>query len=155
LVFQDETTFGQLTRSLYSLANCSATLHSLSTNLLRVLFVNLKDDALLFLAGIWSDSSNSSIRRENLRLSALSHAKAFLIAHAQTRDKIIDFQVIVPALLAALNSPERRVRSVALENLSLIQNMCGAKTRSSVYAIDSVYGKNSGTLFTFIITWLF
>lgn len=144
----------KLTRAVYALANSCSSLHSLPTNLLRALFLSLKDEALLFLAGVWTeDPSITSSRQEHLRRVALSHAAAFFKAQASVeRSEYVDFQPIIPALLVALGLSDKDSRQSAVECLKLIANM-QREHRASVYAIDTIYGEKSGELIACIETF--
>ncbi|KAG8949590.1 snoRNA-binding rRNA-processing protein utp10 [Tulasnella sp. 419] len=131
--------FVQVMRMLYRLANQSSSLHSLSTNMLRAIFVNLKDVSLLFLAGIWSDDETPT----STKVAALTHAKAFLLAHASSQNlERIDFQVIVPALTVALQFTDRQLRQLAVECIAIISTLSSGK-RSAVFALDTIYGEKS------------
>ncbi|KAG9044794.1 snoRNA-binding rRNA-processing protein utp10 [Tulasnella sp. UAMH 9824] len=135
----------KLTRAIYSLANSCSSLHSLPTNLLRALFLGLKDEALLFLAGVWTeDLSKTSSSQEHLRRVALSHAAAFLRAQASAGGSdFVDFQVVVPALLVALGLPDKQSRQSAIECLKRLVDM-QREQRASLYASESIYGERSG-----------
>ena len=134
--------FVDLMRTVYVLANSSATLPALSTHLLRSLFINLGDDALQLLAGIWlhSDSSAPSTPAE---FASLRHAAAFLEAHFATQSSV-DFQTVLPALLVALQHSDRRVREAALECVDVLARLSQAQKPSGIYAFDALYGSASG-----------
>ena len=127
-----------LMRTIYHLANASATLPVLTSVLLQALFVNFKEDALAFLAGIWS-TSGTEILKES-RCVALLHAAAFLEAH-MLEDDGIDFQTILPPLLVALQDPDSHIRQGALECISRVRILSDRKL-TSVYQFDTVYGVN-------------
>ena len=124
-----------LMRTIYHLANVSTTLPVLSSRLLQALFVNFKEDALIFLAGIWS-TSDAEVLKESRRI-ALLHAAAFLEAHI-LEDDGIDFQTILPPLLVALQG-DALICQGALECISRIRILSDRKL-SSVYRFDTVYG---------------
>jgi len=128
-------------RSIYHLANASTSLPILTTAILQLLFLNLKDDALAFLAGIWiADSSDPFPESRGI---SLLHAAAFLQAH-DLEDDGKDFQIILPALLVALQSPDPRVLRGALESISRIRVLAERKL-TSVYQFDAIYGQNNRT----------
>lgn len=135
--------FVQIARKVYALANSSSSLHLVSTNLLRALFVNLRDETLLFLAGIWSNPNPNDVEKgwEGIRLAALHHGTAFL--RAQSLDTSRDFQVILPSLLVALQSEDRRVRSAAITCVRSLASTASVAKRSIIYGQDDVYGKAS------------
>jgi U3 small nucleolar RNA-associated protein 10 len=109
------------------------------------LFISLKDDALVFLAGVWSSASNdaSAETRTQIQLAALAHASAFLTAHEAAQGPI-DFQTIVPLILAAFESPSQSVRAVAVQCLSVLGRLVQTGKPKTVYAFDTVYGIRSG-----------
>ncbi|KAF8966928.1 armadillo-type protein [Flammula alnicola] len=107
-----------LMRTIYQLANASTTLPVLSTTLLQILFVALKDDALAFLAGIWSAGSKEDLK--DSKAISLLHAAAFLEAHI-LEDDGVDFQTTLPTLLVPLQNPDPEVCQGALECISRIR----------------------------------
>ncbi|KAA1474189.1 hypothetical protein DENSPDRAFT_781033 [Dentipellis sp. KUC8613] len=133
-----------LMRTVYKLANSSTSLPLLSTALLRAQFINLADDALAFLAGIWLTNPRD-VRQTPFRHAALCHAAAFLSAHESAEDTI-DFQTILPSLLVALQDLDTAVRIVALDCLHLLVKLSAGKTAKAVYAFDSIYGQGSSQL---------
>lgn len=147
----DEDTGGKqyvtLMAAMYTLANTASTLPLLSAYLLRALFVSLKDDALVFLAGVWSSASEdlSTEMRTQIQLAALSHASAFLIAYEDAQGSI-DFQTILPSILVMLESTSQPVRAAAVQCLSVLGRLSQAGKPQAVYAFDTVYGVHSGKL---------
>lgn len=138
------TRYVHLMRAVYQLGNSSTSLPLLSTHLLRILFINLRDDALAFLAGIWlADGIDGNEVQDHLRHAALRHAMAFLEAH-RTTSHWVDFQTILPALLVALQNANQHVRKSAAECLSILAQLSQSKTVSEVYAFDTIYGSSSG-----------
>jgi len=131
--------------TMYALANAASTLPLLSAYLLRALFISLKDDALVFLAGVWSSALKDPVAetRTQIQLAALAHASAFLIAH-ETAQGFIDFQAIVPLILVVLESPSQSVRAAAVQCLSVLGRLSHAGKPKVVYALDTVYGVHSG-----------
>ncbi len=129
-------------RSIYQLANASTSLPVLSSSILQILFHNLKDHSIAFLAGIWTASSSEDF--EDSRGISLLHAAAFLEAHI-LEDDGIDFQTIVPSLLVALQSPDSQVRQGALECISRVR-MLAERSLKSVYRFDVIYGETNSML---------
>ncbi len=125
-------------RSIYKLSNSSSSLSTIPASLLRAQFVNLADDALAFLVGVWLSAEGDT----QLRRTALSHALAFILAHEAT-EQVIDFQTVLPALLVALGDPDRGVRHQASECVHLLAQLSTAKQASGVYAFDTIYGEST------------
>lgn len=128
-------------RAVYNLANCLS-FPVLTSSLLRILFCNLKSDALVFLAGVWTLESPMSADNSFLHEIALRHAAAFLEAHV-LEDDGVDFQTIVPALLIALQSAIGGVRKAAVECLNRIR-LISEKKLKNVYKFDMIYGDAKG-----------
>lgn len=128
-------------RSIYQLANASTSLPVLSSSLLQLLFHNLKDNSLAFLAGVWTDGSLDDF--EDSRGISLLHAAAFLEAHI-LQDDGIDFQTIVPSLLFALQSSDSQVRQGALECISRVR-ILAERSLKTVYKFDVIYGETNST----------
>ncbi|KAF9553866.1 hypothetical protein CPC08DRAFT_672807 [Agrocybe pediades] len=129
-----------LIRSIYRLANASASVPVLATTLLQILFASLKGDSLAFLAGLWSNGDAG----DSPDSISLLHAAAFLEAHIQENDGV-DFQTIIPALLVALQSTDARTCQGAIECLARIRLLSERKL-SSVYRFDTIYGENENAL---------
>jgi U3 small nucleolar RNA-associated protein 10 len=142
--------FVELTRSIYVNANSVSSLHAGSINLLRALFVNLGDDSLLFLAGIWSHTSYP----DDIRAAALLHGNAFLAAQMSDNDRQRDFQVILPSLLIAFHSDNRRIRERAGICVRMLAGSNSAQ-RSNIYGFESIYGDNAGKCFLILQLLLF
>jgi U3 small nucleolar RNA-associated protein 10 len=137
--------FVGLLQRLYGIANASALLPLLSTNLLRALFISLGPDTLLFLTGISSITAPTSAlgsKEERIAHAALSHAVAFFAAH-QGASGPTDFQTVVPSLIVDLQTESRIVREAALECLALVNRLVQTGKPESVYAMDDVYGHHS------------
>jgi len=135
-----------LMTTVYTLANTASTLPLLSAYLLRALFISLRDDALVFLAGVWFSSASKDLNGETriqVQLAALAHASAFLIAHEAAQGSI-DFQTIVPLILAVFESPTQPVRAAAVQCLSVLGRLSQMGKPKAVYAFDTVYGPHSG-----------
>lgn len=139
------TQYFTLMATVYALTNSASTLPLLSAYLLRALFISLKDDTLLFLAGIWSSASNelSTEMQTQIQLAALSHASAFLISHEGAQGSV-DFQTVLPAVLAMLESTSQLVRAAAIQCVSVLGRLSQAGKPKTVYAFDTIYGAHSG-----------
>ncbi|RPD60690.1 hypothetical protein L227DRAFT_501246 [Lentinus tigrinus ALCF2SS1-6] len=130
----------QLLRAVYRLSNSSASLPLLSTYLLRTLFMNLGDDALAFLAGVWLTAEE-----DHIQYAALRHACAFLEAHVATQ-RTVDFQTVLPAMLVMLQSADPGVRDGAIRCIAVIVKLSNSKEAEAVYAFDAIYGSDSAKL---------
>jgi len=141
------TQYVALMATVYALANTASALPLLSAYLLRAMFISLKGNILVFLAGVWSPSFKdaSAETRTQIQLAALAHASAFLIAHEAAQEPI-DFQTIVPSILAVLESPSQPVRAAAIRCLSVLGQLSQAGKPKTIYAFDTVYGIQSGEL---------
>ncbi|PIL25975.1 hypothetical protein GSI_11729 [Ganoderma sinense ZZ0214-1] len=138
----------QLLRAVYHLSNSSPSLPLLSTHLLRTLFINLGDEALSFLAGIWLTASAESQDGEgkaHIEYAALRHAGAFLEAHVQAK-RTLDFQTALPAMLVALQSADAGVREAAVRCIAVVVKLSFASEAEGVYAFDAIYGAESAAL---------
>lgn len=131
-------------RDMYKLIN-TLTGHPLSSVLLKALFVNLREEALLLLVGVWTHCLLNKVPdSEHLVQTALSHTLAFLHAHVQDLDSPQDFQTIIPALLLALHTDSKSIRSCAMDCIVVIAQSTKSSSASTVYAVDTVYGDRSG-----------
>ncbi|KAI9060150.1 hypothetical protein FKP32DRAFT_1760434 [Trametes sanguinea] len=142
------TRYVQLLRDVYRLSNSSAHLALLSTHLLRSLFVNLGDDALAFLVGVWLAASSSAKlvdEQSHIQYAALRHAGAFLEAHVVTQ-RTVDFQTVLPAMLVMLQSQDPSVREAAIRCIAVVIKISAAKEAEAVYAFDAIYGDASSEL---------
>ncbi|KAG6857013.1 hypothetical protein H0H87_010685 [Tephrocybe sp. NHM501043] len=133
----------ELIRKVYKVANISSSAPTFTTNVLQSLFIGLKSDALAFLAGIWTGTSNDE-GADDLRTVALYHAAAFLQAHA-LEDDGVDFQTILPSLLVAIQSTDVGRRDVALTCVSTLSQLADRKFKT-VYGFDTIYGKSDDQL---------
>lgn len=124
------------------LSNSSSSLRLLSGHLIHALFVNLGDDALAFLTGVWLSLHDVHPERNHVCHAALRHASAFLEAHCVS-ETWIDFQTILPAIVVALQSPDSHVREAATDCMSAIHRVAQEKNASAVYAFDALYGATS------------
>jgi U3 small nucleolar RNA-associated protein 10 len=135
--------FVELARAVYRLANSSSGAMSLSSSLIKALFVNLRVDALLFLAGVWTECVFADPDSAHLPRAALFHGAAFLHAQVTDAGQPQDFQVILPSLLVALQARQRSVRSAAMDCIGIIARSTSSAAPSSVYALDTVYGSST------------
>ncbi|KAG7447396.1 uncharacterized protein BT62DRAFT_967377 [Guyanagaster necrorhizus] len=126
-----------LMRSIYEMANSSSS--NVAMHMLRTLFMNIADEALAFLTGIWAISDD-----EDLAVVAFGHTIALLKAH-MSGDESVDFQTIVPSLLVSLQSPSLEIRKAALQCVSLLAK-ASEKKYVRVYAFDTIYGASTGEL---------
>lgn len=125
-------------RTVYKLANASPSLPALMANILRALFLSLKDDSLIFLMGILAQSQGVDENR-SLCTAALRHAAAFLKAQPN-----VDFQAILPSLVIAMQDADSGIREAALECVGLMA--ANNKGMQVVYGFDVIYGEDSGML---------
>lgn len=56
----------------------------------------------------------------------------------------MDFQVVLPQILIALQDSDKGVRRVAVDVLRSVE---GGEGMGDVYALDTIYGDRSGKLF--------
>lgn len=127
-------------RTIYRLANISTAVPRLAMNLLQMLFVNLKGDALAFLAGIWVSCVLETGDANLVPSVALHHALAFLEAHI-AEDDGMDFQTIFPAFLVALQSQDVDVRQAALTCILCLRRLADRRF-TTVYRFDTIYGRS-------------
>jgi U3 small nucleolar RNA-associated protein 10 len=127
---------------IYKVASQSTPI--ISTRLLDGLFNYLKDDTLAFLAGIWINGASPTSANDWLRVNALRHATAVLTAHRNVPNPL-DFQVVLPSIIAALPTLELPGREAALACLDLLVDLSDPQP-SSVYGFDTIYGDSSGML---------
>lgn len=136
-----------LMRTTYRLANSKKSLPAISAHLLRVQFISLKDDALMFLAGIWTSAPTNSPRKQEeeyrVQQAALHHAAAFFIAH-QSTENWIDFQTVLPLIIFTLESSDSGVREAAVECICILSKLNEAEKPLAIYGFDSIYGEDSG-----------
>lgn len=105
--------------------------------MLRNLFMNIADEALAFLTGVWVNCDD-----EDLAVVAFGHTIALLKAH-MSGDESVDFQTIVPSLLVSLQSPHLEIRKAALQCVGLLAK-AAEKKYARVYAFDTIYGGSTG-----------
>lgn len=143
-------TFAALMQDMYRLISTS-TGRELSTILLKALFVNLREEALLLLVGTWVPCMLNPIpNSEHLFQTALFHTLAFLRAQVEDSNSPQDFQTIVPALLVALHSGIKSVRSTVMDCIAVIAQSTSSSSASAVYAVDTVYGEKTSKWDLFI-----
>ncbi|WVQ84520.1 hypothetical protein IAT38_006674 [Cryptococcus sp. DSM 104549] len=142
----ETSNFKSFAQQIYTWTNTALLPASLSQTLLRALFTQLSEDALLFFASIFTAPQ---AHFPALRTAALRHAGAFVRAYAGakpqgSKDQAVDFQVMLPVVLVALQDEEREVRKAAVEVLKAV----GKEVEGSagIYALDSVYGARSDTV---------
>nr|XP_019043454.1 hypothetical protein I302_08031 [Kwoniella bestiolae CBS 10118]OCF22384.1 hypothetical protein I302_08031 [Kwoniella bestiolae CBS 10118] len=136
----DVSSYKPFAQEVYQWTNTGTLPTPLAQNLLRSLFAQLGEDALLFFASIWTSQSSAALRTASLR-----HALAFVSAYSGMKTQQgIDFQIMVPSVLFALQDPEKAVRSAAVD---LIKAMtANAQSSENIYALDSVYGDRSDSV---------
>jgi U3 small nucleolar RNA-associated protein 10 len=117
-------------------------------SLLQTLFVNLKDDALAFLAGIWINRAQEN-SEEDLSTVALRHAAAFLEAHL-AEDDGTDFQTIFPAFLVALQSQDVDIRRAASDCITCLCRLADRRF-SAVYRFDTIYGQSESECISLLV----
>ncbi|KDQ24027.1 hypothetical protein PLEOSDRAFT_1068022 [Pleurotus ostreatus PC15] len=147
----------QHVRKLYQLANLYIPV-VFAVHVLSLLFTNLGEDSLAFLASVWtsdepiSSSADNDVHQgsdmaDQLRIASLRHAAAFLEAHNQQQSpsQSIDFQTILPALLLAIQSSNIHIRQAAVDCIFALRSSA-QRTFSTVYALDWIYGKDTQKL---------
>lgn len=93
----------------------------------------LGQDALAFLASIWSES----ITTAGVTLAALQDAVALLRA-SHTK---FSFQLLLPTILVPLSHQDRDIREAALELLTVLHQ--NALSTSGTYGEGQIYGKST------------
>ncbi|KAF7420871.1 snoRNA-binding rRNA-processing protein utp10 [Pleurotus ostreatus] len=147
----------QHVRKLYQLANLYIPV-VFAVHVLSLLFTNLGEDSLAFLASVWtsdepiSSSADNDVHQgsdmaDQLRIASLRHAAAFLEAHNQQQSpsQSIDFQTILPALLLAIQSSSIHIRQAGVDCIFALRSSA-QRTFSTVYALDWIYGKDTQKL---------
>ena len=125
----------QLLRAVYTVSNSAVSLPLLSTHLLRLLFINLADDGLAFLVGLWLSPSTPV----HIQYAALRHACAFMEAYVAT-GRTVDLQTVLPALIIGLQSTDPGTRDAAARCVSVIAKLSFSPEAESIYAFDAIYG---------------
>ncbi|WVQ66419.1 uncharacterized protein L199_004599 [Kwoniella botswanensis] len=127
-------------QEVYQWTNTGLLPTPLAQNLLRALLAQLGEDALLFFASIWTGPSFTALRTASLR-----HALAFVSAYSGIRSQQgIDFQIMVPIVLIALQDSEKPIRSAAVDLLKAMAD--NAQSGENIYALDTVYGDRSDSV---------
>ena len=117
----------------------------------RHLFEAIGSESLLFLASFIIDNQTNKFTEIDkslkgaLDLIALRHSLAFI--RSQSSEKPIDFQTFLPALIYAVQSNDKRVRSGAVECIQILSKQSIAEKPTAIYAYDQVYGSSSGNLY--------
>ncbi|EIW76657.1 hypothetical protein CONPUDRAFT_168479 [Coniophora puteana RWD-64-598 SS2] len=145
----DAASYVSLIRTLYTVITSArpSTPSTLSIAFLQALFTTLKDASISFLCGLLLSSDSSSQSPGTVtRTHALLHALAFLRAHTSTN--AVDFQTILPSLLAVLLAPEtdKRARGLVFECLKALLGRQESAKNVHVYGLDTIYGTASGEL---------
>lgn len=125
-----------ITHSLYRWANSANLSAAVSRHLLQAVLSQLGEDALIFLASVWTGQVESS-----LRVAALRHATAFVKAYTSNA-KATDFQVVIPAALVTLQDsakPVREATAALLRAIAATPQSGGA----DIYGLDAIYGSRS------------
>ena len=133
-------TYKTLATNLYTLVNSDILPSHLAQSVLRFLLTQLKDDALIVFAYIWTSG------HRHARLAALKHALGFIQAYATLTQQTVDFQMVIPSLLIALQDNVKEIRSAAVAVLKKIGSLV-EKGGTEIYALDTIYGSRSGMLF--------
>ena len=135
----NDASFGTFSTDLYALVNSNYLPPTLSRVLLRSLLTQLNEDALPFLASVYASPSLSSA----LRIAALRHATAFVSAHASAEEgKAVDFQMVLPSLLVAMQDSNQDVREAGLGVLKAVGGLIRIGT-GEIFALDTFYGSQS------------
>lgn len=140
-----DASYKTFAQQIYLWANTAILPANVAQSLLRSLLTQLGEEALLFLSSVWTSSTSPA----PLRTSALKHALAFIRAYATlpttpaAQGQPVDFQVILPQILIALQDSDKDVRRVAVDVLRSVE---GGEGMGDVYALDTVYGDQSGKL---------
>jgi len=139
-----------------------------SEELKRLLWSNLGESTLTFLASTWTANPeilakvlpghNGEAGQQysvlRIRKSALQDASVVLapqvLSEGSGKIKIQDFQTLVPALLLALQNEHKEIRQAALRPLEIIASArdqaASAQVEFSEYGYDTIYGASSKDL---------
>ncbi|OWZ73272.1 U3 small nucleolar RNA-associated protein 10 [Cryptococcus neoformans] len=137
-----DASYKTFAQQIYLWANTAILPANVAQSLLRSLLTQLGEEALLFFSSIWTSSMSPS----PLRISALKHALAFIHAYATlptspaAQGQPVDFQVVLPQILIALQDSDKDVRRVAVDVLRSVE---GGEGMGDVYALDTIYGDRS------------
>jgi U3 small nucleolar RNA-associated protein 10 len=127
-------------QKVYKLAN-SAFPSSFRMEILKGLFVNLEEEALAFLAGMWTNSGHQTGGNQQHFAIALYHAAAFLEANKDAPNPM-DFQTILPSFIVALHSENVSIRQGAVECIHTLASLSETQP-TSIYSFDTIYGDSS------------
>ncbi|KAI5481102.1 U3 small nucleolar RNA-associated protein 10 [Pseudohyphozyma bogoriensis] len=139
----DSTKYKALVGEVYKLAHTGSNAGSsqLAAWVLEKLFgAVLADDALAFLASVWTDKAVVVA----LRTIALRDGAAFVEALKDVKGDV-DFQVVVPAVVVALGDKEKKVRTQAISFLEVLVKVA-PKTSAPVYGKAVFYGVGHSSL---------
>ncbi|GAA5862132.1 hypothetical protein JCM3774_006186 [Rhodotorula dairenensis] len=149
---EDVVDYRVLCRNVYKTAhthNASKGAQALANGLLETLFAALvTEDAIAFLASIYTDADDAI----ELRIAALRDTAIFIevlsAATAKPKGKLVDWQVAIPSLVAALADvgDDKRVRVEALKTLGVARaaiKVGQAAKVGSVYGRDKFYGEKA------------
>ncbi|SDA02509.1 BZ3501_MvSof-1269-A2-R1_Chr12-3g03653 [Microbotryum saponariae] len=137
--------------AVYQLAHAQSATKSapstLASSLLRSLFGHMVVvDVLAFLASIFT---SSTVPLE-LRVIALRDAAVYVQAQASPDlRKPVDWQVVVPAIVLALTSPDRRVRVEAMDLVSAVLQAMPMST-AHIYGREKFYGAFSSSVLQYL-----
>lgn len=95
------------------------------------------EDSLAFLASIWTLNGSAE-----LSAIALRDAAAYVVARAAKGS--IDFQMLLPAVLVALQSNSAKVRTYGMNLLTALESVIPSAT-AQVYGQEVFYGPTSGS----------
>nr|XP_019009268.1 uncharacterized protein I206_05916 [Kwoniella pini CBS 10737]OCF48049.1 hypothetical protein I206_05916 [Kwoniella pini CBS 10737] len=137
---EESAPYKLIANEVYNWSNTGLLPKPLASSLLRSLFAQIGEDALLFFASIWTGQSESTLRTASLR-----HALAFVSAYSGVKGQQgIDFQIMLPSIVIALQDAEKQVRSAAVDLLKAMSE--NAQSSENIYALDTVYGDKSDTV---------
>ncbi|KAM0786108.1 hypothetical protein ACM66B_006918 [Microbotryomycetes sp. NB124-2] len=132
----------KLARSIYAFAHTSSTHggRALATLLLRALFTRmLLDDSLAFFVSLYT-SHETPIE---LQVAALNDSKTFVQAQQLPEvAKPVDYQAVLPSIVIALQSLNKKVRNAALDLLATLEQHAPPSSKT-IYGRDHIYGAAS------------
>jgi U3 small nucleolar RNA-associated protein 10 len=132
------TPFKTFTLLAYSWANSDHLPAPIARRLLRSVLAQIGEEAMVFFASVWTGPESAA-----LRTAALRHAQSFLKAYSGPNSEQVDFQLVLPALLVALQDAEKTVREAAA---GLLKGLTASSSLAAngIYALDTFYGDRSG-----------
>ncbi|WWC65921.1 uncharacterized protein I303_108543 [Kwoniella dejecticola CBS 10117] len=135
-----KASYKSIANEIYAWSNSGSLPALLASSLLRSLFAQLGEDALLFFASIWTSQSSAALKTASLR-----HAFAFVSAYSGMKAlQGIDFQIMVSSVVIALQDSEKSVRSAGVDLLKTMS--VNAQNSENIYALDTIYGSRSDTV---------